>query len=103
MNKKGQRAVIGLSLLVVVFMLFIAAFATIDPLKESLNIARNGTLNCPGTASFNQADYDNDTTAERMIRRPVCFVTGITMVYFIGAFIIATMVWLVHNWRGKKR
>ena len=100
MNNKGQKAVIGISLLVVAFIFIITSFATIDPLKENLDISRNNTaLNCPGTPGFDQTDYDNDTDFERRVRRPTCFVTGISMVYFVGTFFIATLVWMIAQWR----
>ncbi len=100
MNKRGQSAVFGFALITIFFVLMIAAFATIEPFKETLDDVRDTTsLNCPGTSSFNQTDYDDDTDVERLTRRPTCFVTGIGMVYFIGSFIIAAFVWLVNNWR----
>ena len=63
-------------------------------------INRNSTaLNCPGTPGHDAVDYANDTDFEKLVRRPTCFVTGISMVWFVGAFIIAVIVWLVKNWR----
>ena len=59
-------------------------------------------LNCPGTPDFNQADYDNDSKLEKLNVRPTCLVTGLSMVWFIGAFIIAAFMWLVRNWRGVR-
>lgn len=104
MNKKGLSAVFGFALLTVLFVLIIAASATIEPFKESLDDIRDTTsLNCPGTPSFNQTDYDDDTKTERLTRRPTCFVTGMSMVYFIGSFIIAAFVWLMTNWRRVSR
>ncbi len=98
------KAVFGFALLTVLFVLIIAAVATIEPFKETLDDVRDTTsLNCPGTTNFNQTDYDDDNTNERLTRRPVCFVTGISMVYFIGSFIIAAFVWLVVNWRRVTR
>ena len=100
MNGKGQKSVLGMSLLVVAFVLILASFATIEPLKENLDDARDNTsLNCPGTTGFNQTDYDDDTDFEKLVRRPTCFVTGMTLVYFIGAFFIGVIVWVVANWR----
>ncbi|KKN69580.1 hypothetical protein LCGC14_0438830 [marine sediment metagenome] len=100
MNKRGQKAVFGFSLLIVLFLLIIAAFATIEPFKETLDDVRDTTsLNCPGTLTFNQTDYDDDNSLEKLTRRPTCFVTGISMVYFIGAFVIASIMWLTTNWR----
>ncbi len=98
------KAVFGFALLTVLFVLIIAAFATIDSFKETLDDVRDTTsLNCPGTPGFNQTDYDDDTSTEKLTRRPTCFVTGISMVYFIGSFIIAAFVWLVANWRKVAR
>jgi len=100
MNNKAQKGVIGFALLVVGFLFIITSFATIDPLKENLDVARNSTsLNCPGVTGFNETDYDDDTDFERSVRRPVCFVTGLSMVYFIGSFLIAVLVWIVVQWR----
>lgn len=99
-NKRAQQFTVGLSLLLVFFVLLIVAFATIEPFKETLDLNRNTTsLNCPGTIGFDQTDYDNDTDFERLVRRPTCFVTGISMVWFIGVFLIAAVVWVVANWR----
>ena len=100
-NKRAQKSgVFGFALIAVVFVLILAVFALIDPFKEFLDTARDTTsLNCPGTTGFDQTDYNNDTTLEKLTRRPTCFVTGISMVYFIGAFLISTLVWLVDNWR----
>ena len=103
MNKKARKEVFGFALIVVVFLFIIAAFALIDIFKESLDDARDTTsLNCPGTLNFNQTDYDDDPNFERLVRRPTCFITGISMFYFIGAWVIATFVWLVGNWRKLK-
>ena len=100
MNKKGQKAVFGFALLVLLFVFIITSFTIIDPFKETLDEVRGtSSLNCPGTPTFNQTDYDDDSSTEKLTRRPTCFVTGISMVYFIGSFIIAACVWLVANWR----
>jgi len=100
MNKRGQKAAFGFALLTVFFVLIIGSVATIEPFKETLDEVRGtSSLNCPGTLNFNQTDYDDDTSTERLTRRPVCFVTGISMVYFIGSFIIGAFVWLIANWR----
>lgn len=99
-NKRGQKAVFGFALVALVFIFYFGAAALIEPLKESLNSARdNDSLNCPGTSTFNQTDYDDDNSLEKLTKRPTCFVTGITMVYFIGAFLLSVLVWLVANWR----
>ena len=101
MNVKAQKSgVFGFALIAVLIIFILAAFALIAPFKEFLDTARDNTsLNCPGTTGFDQADYDDDNTLEKLTRRPTCFVTGISMVYFIGAFLIAAVVWVVDNWR----
>ncbi len=103
MNKKGQKGVFGFALLVLAFVFIIGAFATIDPLKETLDDARDTTsLNCRGTTGFNQTafDDDEDNNINKLTRRTTCFVTGLTLVYFIGAFLIATLIWVVAKWRS---
>lgn len=104
MNKKGQKTLIGFALLTVAFVLLITTLSTIDVFKESLDEVRgNSSLNCPGTPNFNQTAYDQDTnTVNATTRRPTCFVTGIYMVYFIGSFLLAMVVWLVGNFRKAK-
>ncbi len=98
MNRKGSLMV-GSAIVIVVFLLMITAFATIEPLKESLDVARNGTsLNCPGTSGFDLSDFEDDTDFEKRVRRPTCFVTGISMVWFIGGFVIAAIVWGYRQW-----
>lgn len=104
MNKRGQRAVFGFAFVAVAFIFMIAAFTTIDPFKQSLDDARDTTsLNCPGTLSFNETDYEDDNSLERLTRRPTCFVTGISLVYFIGSFVIGVFIWLIRNWRAVAR
>ena len=99
MNKRGQKTVIGFSLLMVAFVLFLVAFATIPVFTESLDEVRgNENLNCPGTPGFNESAYGIDGEFNRTVRRPTCFVTGISMVWFILAFLIATVAWLGRNW-----
>lgn len=101
MNKKAQKSLFGMALLLVFFVIAIVLFATIDPLKEQLDNNRGAsTLNCPNTPDFNQADYANDTQFEKLVRRPTCFVTGISMVWFVGAVLIMSAVWVFRNW-GK--
>lgn len=100
MNKKAQRTAFGFGLLVVFFILAITSFALIDPFKEFLDTARNSdSLNCKGTVDFNQTAFQEDNTLEKLTRRPTCFVTGLSMIYFIGAFLIGAVVWLGKNWR----
>lgn len=104
MNKRGQKSSFGLVFVVVAFLLIISSFALIDPLIESLNTARDNTeLNCPGTLTFNQSDYADDSDFERLVRRPTCFATGFLLVYFIGAFVIGVFVWTMKNWRRITR
>ncbi|KKN59065.1 hypothetical protein LCGC14_0546200 [marine sediment metagenome] len=104
MNKKGQKSTIGFALLTVFLILTLALVATIDPFKETFDEARgNAFLNCPGTPNFNQSDFDDDDKFDKLNKRPVCFVTGIGMVWFIGAFFLASIMWLVRNWTGVKR
>ena len=101
MNKRAQKTVFGFALILLFFIFMIGAFATIEPMKEFLDDARSSTsLNCKGTDGFNQTAFDEDTTFQRLVRRPTCFVTGLTLIYFIGAFLIASLVWLVKSW-GK--
>lgn len=104
MNKKAQKTLIGFALLTVALVLLLAALSTIDVFKESLDEVRgNENLNCPGTPNFNQTTYDEDTgTNNATVRRPTCFVTGISMVWFIGAFLLALVSWIVGNFRKAK-
>jgi len=104
MNIKSQASLIGFALLIAMFFFIIVAFALIEPLKEQLDNSRNQTsMNCPGTTGFDQTDYDNDTEFERLVRRPTCFVTGLSMVWFIMSFILAVIVWVGSNWRRMRR
>ncbi len=99
MNKKGQKSVLGFALVVVLFVLILVSFSIIPMFKESLDDVRDTTsLNCPGTTNFNQTDYADDNQFERLTRRPTCFVTGISMVYFIVTFLTAAFVWVWRNW-----
>jgi len=104
MNKRAQKGfVVGMSLLIVLFLFIITTFALIEPFKERFDAARNqSSLNCPGTPGFDQTDYDNDTARQKLRRRPVCFITGITPVYFILAFLVAAVAWVVRQWRRIK-
>lgn len=103
MNDRAQSASIGAVLLVVGFILALALFSTIDPLKESLDNNRgDSSLNCPGTPDHDPVDYGNDTDFEKLVRRPTCFVTGLSMVWFVSVFLIAVAIWIVKNWRGKR-
>ncbi len=103
MNKRGDLFVRGFALLTVFLLLFLALMATIEPFKEVFDEARgNAFLNCPGTPNFNQSDFDDDDKFDKLNKRPVCFVTGIGMVWFIGAFLFASVTWLFRNWTKSK-
>jgi len=103
MNKKGQKGVLGFALIVLLFVFIITSFALIDPFKEFLDTARDSdSLNCKGTDGFNQTDFDDDTELQRLTKRPTCFITGIGMIWFIGAFIVSAFVWLGRNWGRLK-
>ncbi|KKN65810.1 hypothetical protein LCGC14_0477460 [marine sediment metagenome] len=104
MNKRGQM--VGFALLTAVFVFILIAFVTIEPLKENLDNARDSTaLNCRGTVNFNQTAFDNDegNTIAKLTRRPTCFVSGLTMVWFIGTYLIFVVMWLAKNWTKKRR
>lgn len=104
MNNKAQT--VGLALLIAWFVFIIVLFVTIEPLKETLDTARSGSnLNCKGTTTFNQTAYDNDedSTIAKLTKRPVCVVTGISMLWFVGAFLVASTGWLAKNWAKKRR
>lgn len=101
MNSKGF---LGSVYLIVFLVLVITAFAFIEPLKESLDINRgatitNSTMNCPGTPTFNQTAYNNQTDAEKLNYRPTCAATGFTLVWFIGSIIIVGGLWVYNNWK----
>ncbi len=94
------NSTLGFAILIVAFVLMLALFATIEPFKESLDEVRgNPALNCPGTPNHNATAYGEDDSFNRLTRRPTCFVTGITMVYFIGSFLIALVAWVGVSWR----
>ncbi len=102
MNKKGLSAVLGFGLLAAALVFILTAFAIIDPFKEGLDDARDtSSLNCQGTPNFNQTafDLDTDNTINRLTRRTTCVATGFGMVYFVGAFLLAVVVWVTRNWR----
>lgn len=104
MNKKAQASMIGFVLLVVAFFSMIALFAIIDPFKEALdNTRQSSSLNCPGTPLFNQTDYDDDSDFERLVKRPTCFVTGISLVWYVFAVLFALSVWVVSNFRRYRK
>lgn len=102
MNKKGLTGIVGFSLISVLFVFIIVLFVTIEPFKETLNTVRGGDhLNCRGVSDFNQTKYDHDSndTIHQLTRRPTCFATGISMVWWVLAFLIAAFAWVVRNWR----
>ncbi len=102
MNNRAQ--VRGFALLTVLGVIILGLFATIEPLKETFDDARgNSALNCPGTPDFNQTDFDDDNTLDKLNKRTTCFVTGIGIVWFFGAVIIASIMWLARNWGGKRK
>lgn len=105
-NNKGQM--MGFALLIAAFLFVITAFALIPIFKDTLDDARDTTsLNCRGTPTFNETAFEEDTTNSsvlaKLTRRPTCFVTGISMVWFILAFVFAVFVWLSANWTKKRR
>lgn len=103
MNNKGLNTTLGFSILIVGFILIITAFATIEPFKESLDDVRgNSALNCPGTPDYNSTAYEEQTDFEKLVKRPTCFITGITLVYFIGSVLIGIVAWIGSSWRRFK-
>ena len=104
MNNKGQQFAIGFALLTAFMIFILALFATIEPFKETFDDARgNPALNCPGTPDFNQSDFDDDDKFVKLYKRPVCFLTGIGIVWFIGSFLLTSVMWLFRNWGVKRR
>ncbi len=94
------NSTLGFVLLIIFFLLAVTTFAFIEPFKEALDNNRGtSSLNCPGTVGHDETDYNNDTSFEKLVRRPTCFVTGMSMVWFIAAFLIAAVSWVVKNWR----
>jgi hypothetical protein len=92
MNNKGQIFFIYLFVLI---LIIIVAFALIEPLKINLDSVRNGNnLNCPDVLTFNQTSYDYQNSFEKLVYRPTCFLTGISMVWFIGAILVYGVIWL---------
>lgn len=105
-NNKGQ--IMGFALLIAAFLFLLTAFALIPIFKDTLDDSRDTTsLNCKGTTNFNetafQEDTDNSSVLARLTRRPTCFITGISMVWFELAFLFAVVVWLATNWTKKRR
>ena len=105
MNKKGGF-LIGTSLLLAFFMFILVLFVTIEPFKENLDVIRAGdALNCKGTSTFNQTAFDDDDSnpINKLTRRPTCFITGITMVWFVFGFLFASIAWLADQWTRKRK
>lgn len=97
-NKKAGYQ-IGMVLLLVFFVLVLVLFSLIEPFKEFLHAARGGDqLNCPGTPDFNQTAYNAQTSNQQLVYRPSCFVTGVGMIWFVGAVLAAGLAWVVRNW-----
>lgn len=93
MNNNGQ---IWMAYLMIFFIIVITLFSLIPAWVEGLNLARGSKsgLNCPGTPDFNSTNYNDDTTAQKLIRRPPCFVSGISMIYFTAAILIVSAMWV---------
>lgn len=101
MNNKGQVwAIYGL----VVFIAIILLFSILYPFLDGMDSARSheSGLNCPGVSDFDETDYLNDTIDEKVIRRPTCFLTGITPLYFIGSFLVSLGIWYYYRITGRK-
>ena len=103
MNKRGGFQV-GIVLVLVLFLMLLITFSTIEPMKENLDANRGATgsntgLNCPGTVTHDATDYANDTNFEKLVRRPTCFITGISMVWFVSVVIFVYGAWALTNWR----
>lgn len=97
MNSKGQ---VIIAYLFIAFLIVLTLFALIEPLKDNLNGSRDSdSLNCPGVSGFNQTAYSNQNTFERIVYRPTCFVTGVSMVWFVGAVLIYLGLWILKNKR----
>jgi len=99
-NNIGQ---LGLAFVLVFFIVAITTFALITPMKTVLDDTRSGnstSLNCPGAPDFNQALWDADDVHDKLRKRPVCFVTGLTMVYFVFAVLIFGIIWAYRKWRS---
>ena len=107
MKSKKAKGGVGFVIVLVAFLLIITSFSLIPIFKESLDDIRDtNSLNCQGTTNFNatafQEDTDNSTAISRLTRRPTCFVTGISMVWFQLSFLFAVVMWVGANF-GKKR
>jgi hypothetical protein len=100
MNNKSQT----FALFIFIGLLFIVvSFVFIDPFKESLDVIRGGTsLNCIGTSDFNATSYNEQDTLEQLTKRPTCFISGISMVWFLFAWMFAVVIWVNAQIRRKK-
>lgn len=106
MNNKAQVALVYVF---VIFLVFLVTFALISVFKDNMDKGRgysnSGTgtsgLNCPGTPTFNQTDYDEDTASQKLIRRPTCFVTGLSLVWFVGAILVTGIMWVYKRWVAR--
>ena len=80
---------------VVFLLLGVTVLALVEPLKTNLDANRGGsTLNCPGTPDFNSTSYGQQTTFTKLVYRPTCFVTGVSMVWFVGAVLLGGITWV---------
>jgi hypothetical protein len=100
MNNRGQ---LTFAFVIVLFLLVIVVFAIVDPFKGTLDSVRGGSsLNCPGTPDFNQTSYEAQTSLGKLTYRPTCFVTGISMVWLVGAVLIYGVIWVYNQWRKMR-
>ena len=101
MDKRGQAFVVkGFAFAIFAFFMILATFSLIDVHKENLDSTRGtSSLNCPGTPGFDSTDYGNDTDFEKLVRRPTCFVTGMSFFYWNFSIIIALGVWLFSRFK----
>lgn len=96
MNKQGKYFMAWFT---VALLVVLTVFSMIEPLKDNLDSVRGGdSLNCPGVSNFNQTSYDEQNSFEKLVYRPVCFTTGLSMVYFVGSVLIGVVLWV---WRNK--
>lgn len=101
MNNKGQ---VWALILFVGFLFILTCFALIEVFKDNLDSARDSdSLNCPDVAGFNQTAFDQQNATERLTFRTTCFVTGISMVWFVLAFVFAVVVWVTSNIKKSRR
>ncbi len=99
----GEGLIKGFAFSMVFLLIIITLFALVEPFKEQLDNNRDSTgantgLNCPNTPSFNQTSYDDDSSFEKLVRRPTCFVTGISMVWFVVTVFLSASIWLYSKW-----